>query len=331
MDAERGVQTPCSWSNSGGDQTPWPEKEKAEVKQMKAKGWQRGWKKKKGKDEKEVAKTWKEDLAEGREEEAGRTKRGPVRQRRRTQTMLGRGVLHKGTTIRNSEAEDTKPKEEKEDGVGLPRDKRGPTHWTKKKSRTLRTMRRKRNKEGAKGGGAKGREPSHRRTPTKLKAQKGKEDKDRHNKTWMTRTTWKAVKKEAGQDNVQDSSDDFPKLQEVYESPALPRVVLAARADAVEARMERLRAIKPDDPRTTRGEELLAETKAQLRAVGGRTPKRLFFGLADGVDRIKKREKAVEEAEERHKEAQSGVEKAIREEQRAWPWVEVERQKLENE
>ena len=49
------------------------------------------------------------------------------------------------------------------------------------------------------------------------------------------------------------------------------------------------------------------------------------------MDRIKKREKVVKEAEERHKEAQSGVEKAIREEQRAWAWVEVERQKLENE
>ena len=138
-------------------------------------------------------------------------------------------------------------------------------------------------------------------------------------------------KEEAVQGNEQDSSDDFPKLQEAYEGLVLPRVILAARAEALEARTERLRVTKPDDPRTARGEELLEETKAQLRAAGGRTPKRLFFGLADGVDRIKKREKAVKEAEERHEEAKSCVEKAIREEQRTWAWVEVERQKLENE
>ena len=91
---------------------------------------------------------------------------------------------------------------------------------------------------------------------------------------------------------------------EPFEQPPLPRKWLVGRLAALGKGGGQL---PPEDPRASIATQRLERTRGEVRVAGGRTSKRLFFSLAGGVDRIKKAEKEVEEAEARLERAQQVV------------------------
>ena len=110
--------------------------------------------------------------------------------------------------------------------------------------------------------------------------------------------------------------------------PPLPRLLLAGRFEAIEAIQERL---QPGDPRLARAQSKLERTKEELRIAGGRTRKRLFFTLVAGEERVKKAQREVEAAEQKKKERDEGVLKAIREAELAEKEVEAKKAVLKRE
>ena len=139
------------------------------------------------------------------------------------------------------------------------------------------------------------------------------------------------VEEEAsGTQDEENEGTSEAEVVEPYEMPPLPRKLLAGRAGALEERLAKLET-NPEDPRIPVAKERLERTKRELRLAGGRTTRRLYFGMVTGQERIKKMEAEVARAEEKVREEGKEVEKALRAERAAVGKLGAAKARLEKE